>query len=171
MTESLLRPILIGQFEAALAMVRQCVQLCPPERWEGLIANRTFQRIAYHTLFFADLYLSPRQDAFTLRDLHRRGGWTEPDGEAPRIGLPKDDTVEYAGICRAKMLETIAAETATSFEGPSGFPWLPISRAELHIYNIRHIQHHTGQMSAFLRRVDPALTNDAGLDWVSTGWA
>jgi hypothetical protein len=170
MTEYL-KTILTGQYEASLAMLKQCVRLCQPEHWEGKIANSKFQRTAYHTLFFADLYLTPREEAFELRDLHRRGGWTEPDEEAPRIGLPKDDTVEYVDICRAKMLETMASESAASLEGPSGFSWLPFSRGELHLYNIRHIQHHSGQMSAYLRRVDPELRDTAALDWVSTGWA
>lgn len=101
MTEYL-RTILTGQFEASLAMLHQCVRLCSPEHWEGMIANRTFRRIAYHTLLFVDLYLSPREAAFELRDLHRRGGWTEPDEEAPRIGLPKVDTLGYVEICRAQ---------------------------------------------------------------------
>lgn len=165
-----LRTILTGQFEASLAMLKQCVRLCPSEHWEGLIVNRTFQKNAYHTLFFADLYLSPREEDFEVGPLHRRGGWTEPDGEAPRIGLPKDDTLEYVDICRAKVLETMAWETAASLEGPSGFSWLPFSRGELHLYNIRHIQHHTGQMSAYLRKVDPELKDTTTLDWVDTGW-
>lgn len=171
--------ILTGQFEASLAMLNQCVRLCPPEHWEGMIANGTFRMIAYHTLFFADLYLSPREDAFELRDLHQRGGAAPAEWErkpedrvdgAPRIGLPKDDTLGYVDICRAKMLEVVASETPASLEGPSGFSWLPISRGELHLYNIRHVQHHTGQMSAYLRRVDRALKDAPALRWVGTGW-
>ena len=168
MTEYL-KTILTGQFQASLSMLNQCVRLCPPEHWEGMIANRTFRTIAYHTLFFVDLYLSPREDDFELRDLHHRGGDELIDG-APRIGLPKDDTVGYVEICRAKLLETMAWETAASLAGPSGFSWLLISRGELHLYNIRHIQHHTGQMSAYLRRVDAALKDTAALRWVRTGW-
>lgn len=170
MTEYL-KTILSGQFEASLAMLKQCMTLCKPEHWEGMIVNRSFQKNAYHTLFFTDLYLSPREEAFELRDLHRSGGWTEPDEEAPRIGLPKEETVEYANICRAKVLETMRTESAASLEGPSGFSWLPLSRGELHLYNIRHIQHHTGQLSAYLRRVDPELKDSDALDWVNTGWA
>ncbi len=135
-----LKTILTGQFEASLAMLNQCVRLSP---------TRGRLRAARPP--------SPR-------------GWTEPDEEAPRIGLPKDDTLGYVEVCRAKLLETMASETATSLEGPSGFSWLPISRGELHLYNIRHIQHHTGQMSAHLRRVDPALKDTTAPQWVDTGW-
>lgn len=27
------------------------------------------------------------------------------------------------------------------------------ARGELHLYNLRHVQHHTGQLSAYLRRI------------------
>jgi hypothetical protein len=40
-----------------------------------------------------------------------------------------------------------------------------LSRAELHIYNIRHIQHHAGQLSLRLR-----LETGEGVDWVGSGW-
>lgn len=39
-----------------------------------------------------------------------------------------------------------------------------------HIYNLRHIQHHTGALSAYLRRVDPRLQDRAALRWVRMGW-
>jgi hypothetical protein len=31
-------------------------------------------------------------------------------------------------------------------EAPSGFHWLPFGKVELQFYNIRHIQHHAGQL-------------------------
>jgi uncharacterized damage-inducible protein DinB len=37
-------------------------------------------------------------------------------------------------------------------EEKSGFDWLPTNRMELHLYNIRHIQHHTGQLVERLRQ-------------------
>ena len=33
--------ILTGQFEAALCMMGHSFRACPPEHWEGKIANRT----------------------------------------------------------------------------------------------------------------------------------
>jgi uncharacterized damage-inducible protein DinB len=40
----------------------------------------------------------------------------------------------------------------TLIEEKSGFDWLPTNRMELHLYNIRHIQHHTGQLVERLRQ-------------------
>jgi hypothetical protein len=52
---------------------------------------------------------------------------------------------------------------------PCGISFRKITRGELHIYNLRHVQHHAGQLSAYLRRVDPALDRRA-LPWIETGW-
>jgi hypothetical protein len=167
MIESM-KPILTGQFEAALCMLNQCVAACPPAHWEGKIANDTFRQIAYHTLFYADFYMTRDENAFELRDLNRRGG----DERGPDLspGLSKDETLEYAAICRRKAVETLAAETAATLAGASGFARHAFSRVELHIYNLRHIQHHTGAMSAYLRRIEGALPDWRALPWVGRGW-
>lgn len=164
-----LTTILTGQFEASLSMLSQCVRLCSPEYYGGKIANQPFRTIAYHTLFYVDYYLSSNENAFVLRELHHRGGDERLSGVL-NLGLSPADTLEYVEICRGKLHEVMAAETAASLEGPSGFSRLPISRGELHLYNLRHIQHHTGQMSAYLRRVDPTLMDTTALRWVRTGW-
>src|SRR5207244_2511582 len=161
-----IKTILRGQFEAALCMLNQCVEACPPQHWEGKIANGTFRWVAYHTLFFVDLYLST-EDAFTLRDVHERGGDEREPVLSP--GLSKDETLSYLKVCRHRMLETLASETPGSLQGPSGFSWKPISRGELHIQNLRHVQHHTAQLSAYLRRVDKELSDRSALPWVGSG--
>jgi hypothetical protein len=162
------KQILIGQFDASLCMMNLCVQACRPEHWEGKIANDTFRQVAYHSLFFTDLYLSPGEEGFKLRNFHHRGG--DERGPTASLGLAKDETLSYLAICRQKMLDTIGSETPQSLEAPSGFSWLRFSRGELHVYNIRHLQHHTGQFSAYLRKVDDALKDPKALPWVRTGW-
>src|SRR4051812_39590919 len=112
------RQTLTAQYEAALAMLNQCIAACPSSNWEDLIAQGSFRWVAYHTLFFADLYLSPHESLFQLRELHRRGGDEREPIAAP--GLPKDDALQYVQVCRQKMFETVAAETVDSFAGPSG---------------------------------------------------
>jgi uncharacterized damage-inducible protein DinB len=163
-----IKQILTGQFEASLCMLNQCIQRCPADQWEGRIANHTFRQVAYHTLFFADLYLSPGEEAFELRDLHRRGG--DEREPVPSAGLSQDETLSYLAICRQKWIDTLASETRESLEGASGFSYRNFSRGELHLYNIRHVQHHTGQLSASLRRVDDVLRDRSALPWVGTGW-
>jgi hypothetical protein len=135
-----LNQILVNQYGAALAMLKQCVAACPVQHWEGKLARMTVRQIAYHALFFVDLYLSREKD-FALRDLNERGG----DERVLRVfspGLSKDETLAYLEICQRKMLDTIASESEQLLRGESGFSYRKFSRGELHIYNIRHIQHH-----------------------------
>jgi DinB superfamily len=161
------KQVIVGQFEAALAMVSHCAAACPAEHWEGCIANNTFRQVAYHALFFADYYLSPHEDAFQLRELHRHGGDEREAVVSP--GLSKDETIQYAATCRQKANDIVMSETPETLMGPSGFSFRRISRLEMHVYNIRHLQHHVGQLSAYLRRVDPSL-GDRDLPWIGTGW-
>ena len=164
-----LRNLLAGQFDASLCMLNECIASCPAEHWEGMIASLTFRQVAYHTLFFVDLYLSPGERAFELRELHQRGG--DEREPYPGKGLEKRETLAYLSICRDKMTATLAGETEQSLQGPCGFSWRKdVTRGELHVYNIRHVQHHTGQLSAFLRRVEPSLRDYKLLRWVGTGW-
>ena len=162
------RSVLAAQFEAGLCMLHQCVEQCQPQFWEGQIASISCRQVAYHTLFFVDLYLSPSAEAFSLRELHAKGG----DEREPRYsrGLDQDETLAYVGLCRQKAAQALAAETEQTLAGPSGFSWYPVSRGELHLINIRHIQHHTGQLDAYLRRCDPLLADRSALRWVGSGW-
>ncbi len=164
-----LKKILTGQFEASLCMMNECVQKCPQEHWDGKIAKYAFWHVAYHTLCFVDLYLSPDEETFQPRDFHPRGR-SELNEEFPSRRFEKREITEYLAICRQKAIETLASETRESLERESGFPWLSFSRGELHLYNIRHIQHHTGQLSAYLRRIDEALQDPKAVRWVATGW-
>ncbi|HLJ60355.1 MAG TPA: DinB family protein [bacterium] len=164
------RKILTGQFGASLCMLNACIQKCPATHWDGRIAKFTFWTVAYHTLCFVDLYLSPNEESFQPRDgLHPRG-WDEFHAEIPSRRFDKSELSAYVAICRQKAVATLAAETRESLERNSGFAWLPFSRGELHVYNIRHVQHHAGQLSAYLRRIDETLQNRTALKWIRTGW-
>jgi hypothetical protein len=148
-------------------MLKHCIEACPEDHWDDKIANGTFRWVTYHTLFFLDLYLSRSEADFRPRDFHHRGGDEREDQLSE--GLSKSETLAYVPLCREKMRESLAAETAESLEGPSGFSWYPITRGEFHINNIRHVQHHTAALSAHLRRVG-IVTDRKTLPWVGSGW-
>lgn len=161
--------LLTNQFEAALCMLNQCIAACPPEHWEEKIASGTFRWVAYHTLFYCDLYLSPSAEAFELRELHHRGG-DEREDEQCR-GLEQAEALAYVALCREKLRTALATETLESLAGPSGFPWYQTTRGDLHLINLRHIQHHTGALYAYLRRVDKSFQEPVNpLPWIGSGW-
>ena len=160
---------LTSQYEASLCMLRDCIEACREEFYEGMIAHGSFRYVAYHVLFFTDLYLTRSEDAFALRDIHQKGG--DERGEDISPGVAKAELLPYVQVCRAKAIEIVANETEASLAGPSGFSWRKCSRLELHIYNIRHVQHHTGQFSAYLRRVDESIGQRRDvMKWIGWGW-
>lgn len=163
----LFQQIVIGQFEAAFCMMDHCIVQCTDEQWESLIAAASVRWAAYHTLFFVDHYLTPTEAGFTLRPLHAIGGNELSDELSP--GLSRAATREYLAICREKARVEIMAETEKTLAAPAAFTWRKFPRAELHLYNLRHLQHHTGAISAHLRRLNPELPHKA-LPWVGTGW-
>lgn len=163
------KKILLGQYEAGLSMLNECMEVCAPSQWEGIIGKYPFWQVAYHVLCFTDYYLSPHEGAFELRAIHPKG-MDELNEEYPSRRFEKTELIEYAWFCREKAGASIARETQESLEGPSGFARRTFSRGELHIYNIRHIQHHTGQLSAYLRRIEDVNQDPQTLRWVGTGW-
>lgn len=166
-----IKKIIAGQFEAALCMMNGCIQKSPEDLWDGKIARHTFWQVAHHTLWFVDLYLSPNEGAFQPRKFHPQEwtSFTDPI-EVPSLRFNKTELSEYLTMCREKATATLKSETWESLQGESGFRWVPFSRGELHLYNIRHVQHHTGQLSAYLRRLDETLQDPKALRWVGTGW-
>lgn len=61
----------------------------------------------------------------------------------------------------------LAEESEADLACESGFG-RPFSRAEMHLYNIRHIQHHTGARAAHIRRLVPEFPEE-GMDWIDSG--
>lgn len=158
------RQILCAQFEASLGMLDDCIQHCPPAHWHQKIANMEFGYVPYHTLCYVDLYLSLSLAEFQLREFHNEHDENRfrPKADCP---ITQELVSDYLQVCLQKMRETIAAETEASLNLRADFDWLePFTRGELHLYSIRHIQHHTGALSAYLRRLD------INLKWGHTGW-
>lgn len=164
--QDLIRQMLLGQYEAALCMMHNAIAACPAEAWEGKIANGSARWAAYHTLFFTDYYLSKGDDDLDLHELTLEGG--SEAGDEPAAGLPIDKSLAYVDACRDKARRVLAAETEESFRGDNGFG-RKFSRAEMHAYNIRHIQHHAGQLSAYVRRMLPDFPH-RGMPWIGSGW-
>ncbi len=156
---------LAPQYEAALKMLRDSIAHCPADHWDALIVKYPFWQSAHHALCFTDLYLSTNEAAWTPQTatVHPRG-IAELNDEYPSRRFTQAELLTYADFCRAKIETSLAAETPQTLAGPSGFPHYPINRAEFHINNIRHIQHHAAQLIASLRRI--------GIDtkWARSGW-
>jgi hypothetical protein len=167
-----LKELLAHQYEGSLSTLNLCVARCPDASWTQPVAKWKFCQAAFHTAFFTDLYLQPSDDveAFKHEPFHLEhrdvfGDYEELEDRAQVLLYEKPFVLSYLQQVRRKAQETIARESADVLAGPSGFGWRKCSRAELHVYNIRHVQHHAAQLSLRLR-----LDADVDIPWVSHAW-
>jgi hypothetical protein len=144
--------VIQSQYLASLEMLKQVIVKCPAALWDAPGNQDKFWRKSYHALFYAHLYLQNAEQDFVPWEKHH-----DPDGEMP---FTKDEVLEYLSFVEKQVLDRVPA---TNLESESGFYWLPFDKLELQLYNIRHIQQHTGEFYERLGACD-----NIELDWVST---
>lgn len=164
------KELIANQFEAAFCMLGACVDQCPDSNWHKPIANLSFNQAAFHVLFYGDVYLGPDWESLKDQKFHQENaaifGDYEERQDRIQVGVYEKPFVQrYLTHCREKAVKVIAEETVETLDRRPGFDWLEFSRAEVHAYNIRHLQHHIAQLSLRLRL-------DAGVEvpWVGSGW-
>lgn len=145
-------------------MLREVIASTPPELWDDdAYENRTW-RLAYHTLWGVRFYLGAHPGEYepfdgAIEQAESLGAAWEDSSEAPPVerAHTRDELLAYVDALLAHIPDAVAS---IPFDAPSGFEWYPMSRFELHLNTIRHIQHHTGQLIERLR--DNGVT---GFDW------
>jgi hypothetical protein len=149
---------LIRQFEAAIETLAAAIAACPDRLWDDRSTPPPFWHIAYHTLFYLDLYLSESEEHFTPPACHRPhanflGAMPFPpfDVETPAVVCTREELAAYLAHGRAKCRERIAGLADEEIEQPSPFPWLRFTRGDLLLYTMRHVQHHAAQLNLRLR--------------------
>lgn len=150
---SALREVLWQQFGAAIDMLENAMLACPDKIWSDRSRQPEVWYMVYHTLFYLDLYLSDSVDKFTppvpftLDEL-------DPAGLLPDRVYTKDEMHTYLEHGRRKCRATIAALTDEKAGRPCGFEWVGCTNAEIHLYNMRHVQHHAAQLNLILRQAN-----------------
>jgi hypothetical protein len=158
--------ILKSQYCASLEMLKQAVEKCPDTLWTDDSYKNKYWHLAYHALFFTHLYLQDDLEHFTPWLKHREnyqflGKMPYPPFKEPKTDKPyrKDEVLEYLSFC---VNEVGIKLNLTDLEKESGFQWLPFNKFELQLYNIRHLEHHTGQLFERLR-----TQPDIELKWIA----
>ena len=145
------------QFGAAIDMLENALRACPDELWTAELWRNSsqpaglsqFWYIAYHTLFWLDLYLTGSVEGFappipfTLDEL-------DPAGLLPERQYSKKELLIYLEHGRQKCKTTIEALTDERARRRCRFSWGELSFIELLLDNIRHVQEHGAQLSMFL---------------------
>jgi uncharacterized damage-inducible protein DinB len=163
--------ILRNQYEAAMSTVNRCLRVCTPENWEQPIANLSFSQTAFHTLFFTDMYLHEANDeSFKQQRFHELNqdsfrDYEEMQDKPQEYQYDKAFVESYLQHCLEKMRIELARASEEWLLEPSPFPWIRSTRSEVHLYNIRHIQHHAAQMILRFRQ-----KGSIDFPWYMSGW-
>jgi hypothetical protein len=67
--------------------------------------------------------------------------------------------LDYLAFCQQEVERRVPQ---LNLESESGFDWLPFGKLELQLYNIRHLQQHTGELMERL-----GARADIRIDWVA----
>ena len=145
------------QFGAAIDYLDASIAACPDELWlaplwqtpDSRPERAQFWYVAYHTLFWLDLYLTGTEDDFLPPapfSLIEQYG----DEPIPERAYTRAELQTYLAACRARCHTTIATLTDETAQSQCQFGWGECSFLELLIYNLRHVQGHASQLDMLL---------------------
>ncbi len=160
--DNLWRTIVWKQFGAAIDMLDNALVACPDALWRQRLwpapsdlppEFAAFWYVAYHTLFWLDLYLFGSEEGFappapfTLEEL-------DPAGIVPESPYSREELRAYLASLRQQCQTTIETLTDERARQLVSFPWMrngvAFSYLELQLYSMRHVQEHGAQLSLML---------------------
>lgn len=164
------------QFGAAIDALDNALIACPDTVWSQPVwrdaavpSERTqFWYVAYHALFWLDLYLFGSEEGFAPPAPFALVEQDDAVGDMPERVYSREELRGYLASLRAKGRATIEAMTDERARQPVQFDWLedgePCTYAELQLYSMRHIQEHATQLNLVLgaHGVEPEQ-----IDWVA----
>jgi hypothetical protein len=151
------------QYGAAIDMLEEAIRLCPDPLWTTVLwHDKNDARygqvwfVAYHTLFWLDLYLTGADEGFEPPSPFIRGG-------LPEQPYSKDQVLAYLGQCRSRCQTTLETLTEEKARERCVFEWMEPGFLELQLYSMRHVQEHAAQLSLVLGQ-----HGVTGFDWIAT---
>lgn len=160
--DSFWRTVLWKQFGAAIDMLDNAVVACPDSLWRQPVwpdpsvpsERAEFWFIAYHAVFWLDLYLFGSEEGFAPPAPYTLVEQDDSAGPLPDRAYSKDEVRAYLAYARQKCRATIETMTDERARQSVNFPWMSegedVSYFELQLYSMRHIQEHAAQLSLLL---------------------
>ena len=143
-----LKSTIWSQFGASIDMLENVILACPDDLWNK---EKSLSHLSYHTLFFLDYYLSLEPVGFTQPGNFEH---SEFEDDPPEGIFEKNEVLEYLLACRSKLEILVSAFTEELLLSR----WINESQTmdysiiEIQLYNLRHVQHHVGQLNLMLRQ-------------------
>ncbi len=150
------------QFGAAVDTLDDALTLCPDHLWTVSLWDDPddprygeFWFVAYHTLYWLDLFLTGSREGFAPPAPFM-------GGTLPEKPYTKNEVRTYLRQCRQKSEAVIKALTDEKARQVCTFQWMEPTFLELQLYSMRHIQEHAAQLNLVLGQ--KGIT---GQDWIA----
>lgn len=140
------------QFGAAVDALEGAIRACPDAAWTAGDHGQQPWYLAFHAIFWLGFYLSEGAPNYMPPAPFTRGE-LEPD-VFPERPYGQKELLTWLEQCRG----TLAARISTIAGGPEPIrrrcrlPWGEMEAVELLLYNLRHVQHHAGQLNLLIRQ-------------------
>ncbi len=146
-----LRDAIAQQFGAAIDTLAAVIRACPEDSWTDGERWKQPWYLAFHTLFWLDLYLAESPVDYAPPAPFTRGE-LEPD-VFPERAYSKAELLAWVPACREALAARLARLVTDQDAGrPTALPWGELAAGELLLYNLRHVQHHAAQLNARIRQ-------------------
>jgi hypothetical protein len=159
--DSTLKTSIWQQFGAAIDTLEDAINLCPDALWTTVIWDDTedprygqFWFVAYHAVFWIDLYLHGYYESFKPPAPFIRG-------KLPEKPYSKDEVLSYLKTCRQKCQNILEGLTDEQAHQVYTFEWMELNFLELQLYSMRHVQEHAAQLNLVLGQ-----KGVTGQDWI-----
>lgn len=147
------------QFGASIDMLHNVISSCPDNY---LTTNKRFYYLAYHSVILLDYYLTipPKGFSptltFTIKEAEERPPESIGDMIPDKI-YSKQELIGYLNASRLKCKRLIESLTDTEklnirFTEGNQEGDMNYSILEILLYNLRHTQHHVGQLNLIIRQ-------------------
>jgi hypothetical protein len=147
------------QFGASIDMLANTIASCPDDYFT---TNKRFYYLVYHTVVFLDYYLTiPHSSfspilSFTIKDADQRPPESIGDMIPDKI-YSKQALIDYVNHSRDKcktMIDGLTKDKILNARFTEGHEPgdMDYSIVEILLYNMRHTQHHVGQLHLVLRQ-------------------
>jgi hypothetical protein len=145
---NLLKETLWKQFGASIDMFENAMLMCPASQWD---TEKKIWYNAFHCLFYLDYYLTPDPATFSPPSPFTFSEF-DPAGKMPERTYSKDELLSYLKYSRKKCHKLIGGLTDEIANQRWVNEYKNYSVLEMLLYNMRHAQHHAGQLNLILRQ-------------------
>jgi hypothetical protein len=143
---------------AAFEMLSDAIAAADDATWDSPRDKWRFWNIAYHTVFFLDIYLSdfdPEisnvEEQYRLPEYVRDWSESVDFGNVHEPAMPREVLMRFLEETRGKLRSRFADGTVADQVGEMVTSWLKMTKGAMLLYNMRHVMQHIGHLNDVLR--------------------